>query len=100
MEALLNSTIGSGWLTVAIHETGADLGPVQLWDSVFNDDIGNPAEQFTRTSSVNKLSQRERLVRTQRLLACREILHTLSFEAFSSKGRLCDSSCFATQVSF
>ncbi|KER25527.1 hypothetical protein T265_14195 [Opisthorchis viverrini] len=97
VEALLNNTVGSGLLTVEIHETGTDSGPVHLWDCVFNANSGTSSELTTRSSSAEKLSQRERLLRTQRLLACREILHTLSFEAFSSKSRLCDSSCFATQ---
>ncbi|CAL8092386.1 unnamed protein product [Calicophoron daubneyi] len=101
VEALLNTTVGFGSLTVSINEPGIESGPTSLWDSVFDAnqksaDEANPLhDMHTRT-----LSQRERLVKAQRILACREILFNLACEASGSRAQANhynDPVCFATQ---
>ncbi|KAF7257409.1 Mediator of RNA polymerase II transcription subunit 17 [Paragonimus skrjabini miyazakii] len=103
VEALLNNAQGPSVLNVTIHETGIEMGPVPLWDHVFKSEMPTGDRDSCSASSHStreKLSQRERLVRVQRLLACREILFTLACEASGYKGHtnLTSSSIsFATQ---
>ncbi|CAH8572306.1 unnamed protein product [Dicrocoelium dendriticum] len=103
VEALLNSTVEPN-LLVCFLETGIDSGPISLWDHVLKlelQDCNTSSETIANRNCTGRLSQRERLVKTQRLLACREILFTLASESsgLNPQSGLSSSDCvsFATQ---
>ncbi|KAA0186125.1 Mediator of RNA polymerase II transcription subunit 17 [Fasciolopsis buskii] len=107
LEALLNTTANVENLSVSIYESRIDSGPVPLWHCVFERPTrsrgsSKPSDGFfqpdpTRPSLV---TQRERLVKAQKILACREILFTLSCEACGLRGnnfQNADCASFATE---
>ncbi|THD24558.1 Mediator of RNA polymerase II transcription subunit 17 [Fasciola hepatica] len=107
LEALLNTTADVNNLSVNIYESRIDSGPVPLWHCVFEGQArsqgsSKPTECFSQsdTISTTSLTQRERLVKAQKILACREILFNLACEACGLRGsnvQNADCASFATQ---
>ncbi|KAK4473098.1 hypothetical protein MN116_004285 [Schistosoma mekongi] len=94
MEALISSSHGPNILNVEFLKSDINSRPVPLLECMFNE------KQISSCSkNLITINQRQKLFKAQRLLACREILSLLAYEACTLReyNHLTGSIAFATQ---